>query len=190
MGDPEAYGRALTGQLFADPQASAAWRDARRFAEGAGAGLRVQICLDGDSPLHGLCWETLRDPIDNLPLAISERTPLSRTVASGTLAAADLPQRAALRSVLAIASPHDLGQYQLAPIDVVAEVERAEAILASTQITLLSSHPRASGRATLPTLDAALRAGAHLLYLVCHGGSHDDMYHLWLEGEEGQGRAG
>lgn len=130
-------------------------------------------------------WETLRDPINNLPLALSERTPLSRKPVTAALSSIELLQHMALRTVLMIANPLNLATYNLASINVAAEVAHVGKIFAGLAVTLLARHPKAAGPARLSMIEAALRDGAHILYLVCHGSVVDGTHYLWLEDEVG-----
>jgi hypothetical protein len=60
-----AYGQALFGQLFADPEAYAAYR---ALTQGNLAGLTVEIA--GPPEFHALHWEALKDPKLAQPLAL------------------------------------------------------------------------------------------------------------------------
>lgn len=74
--DPGEYGRRLTAMLFADERLRDAWRQARGFAHGAQSALRLR--LDPADDLHSLHWETIRDPISDMPLARNQQVLLSR----------------------------------------------------------------------------------------------------------------
>ncbi len=184
--DPVAYGRALSQLLFADQRLRNAWRDARRFAEGAGTGLRVRVSLEAGSSLHWLRWETLRDPLDDTPLALSEHTPISRRAVSPAMASLNLVAPADLAALAVVASPDNLAEYALTPIDVDAEIDQAQQAFAGIPLTVLARHPTAAGAAQLHAIGAALRAGAHVLYLVCHGQVIDGVHYLCLEDAQGQ----
>ncbi|NTU84345.1 MAG: hypothetical protein HGA45_34115, partial [Chloroflexales bacterium] len=81
-GDPEAYGRLLSAQLFSSPGLRQAWARARAAQERDGSPLRVRIGLDQVlDELHALRWETLRDPDADGPLALDERVTLAALIA-------------------------------------------------------------------------------------------------------------
>ena len=75
---PDAYGAALTAMVFPAPLREA-WARGRGAGEGAAQPIRLCLALDaGDDALHALLWETLRDPLTNLPLARGEAVRLAR----------------------------------------------------------------------------------------------------------------
>ena len=181
---PDAYGAALTAMVFT-PALREGWQRAVGFAEATGT-LRVRLALSGDDALHAIRWELLRDPLDHAPLAHTERTPFSRFLSSPYLANVQASARPALRAVVAVANPSALATLGMPEVDVVGEVARAQQGLGDIPPTILDG---ADGRpaASLPSLAAALRDGAHILYLVCHGTLVGDQPALYLE-QEGGGR--
>src|SRR5215212_8131358 len=63
--DPKAYGTLLGANLFGDEQVKTAFAQARTNAQALDASLRLRLFIDSAAPeLHGLRWETLRDPAD------------------------------------------------------------------------------------------------------------------------------
>jgi hypothetical protein len=182
---PEAYGAALSAMLFV-AELRAAWQQARAYAEGAQASLRVRLVLEGDEILHRLHWELLRDPLDNLPLANSERVRFSRFLSSPGLVAPSSAARSSLHVAAAVASPPDLPTFQLQPIDVAGEVQRLQQSLGETRLTILDGQGGRSA-ATLPAIVDVLRGGVHALYLVCHGTLVDEEPYLWLEAAGSEG---
>src|SRR5438552_480871 len=67
--DAEGYGRALSASLFADPAVRAAFAQARSGAASLDVPLRLRLFVGPSAPeLHGLRWETMRDPEDDAPL--------------------------------------------------------------------------------------------------------------------------
>src|SRR5262249_34172739 len=79
--DPDAYGRRLTGMLFADQRLRHAFAQVRASVEGATAVLRLRLRLDTNADeLHSIRWELLQDPLatDHAPLAQNERILFSR----------------------------------------------------------------------------------------------------------------
>lgn len=181
--DPEAYGRLLTAQLFADQELRDAWQRARTLPDAAGLPLRLRLGLDPRAEeLHALLWETLCEPGSARPIALGERVRLSRYL--GAADTADIPAEAPPPAVVvAVASPSDLAAYGLAPVDAPAEIAPIRAALADIPHTLLAEG--AAGRATLAAITAALRDGAAVLYLVCHGTIVEATPYLWLESSAG-----
>lgn len=180
---PDAYGAALSAMLFTTDLREA-WRQARGFAEGAGSALRVRLCLEGNDDLHAMRWELLRDPRDDLLLAHSERIRFSRFLSSPSLAAIQLNTRPSMHVVVAVANPLVLPTFHLQPVDVADAVARVRASLGDVRTTIVDGQERRP-TATLPTIIAALREGAQILYLVCHGALIDGQPYLWLEQEPG-----
>jgi hypothetical protein len=83
--DPIVYGQELTRQVFADPALRTFWAQASAAAIQYDQ-LAVRLRLDAnDAQLHQLRWETLHDPEQNEPFALSQRYPLARTVCSAPL---------------------------------------------------------------------------------------------------------
>ncbi|NNJ10577.1 tetratricopeptide repeat protein [Chloroflexales bacterium ZM16-3] len=182
--DPDSYGAMLTAMLFT-PALREGWQRARGYAEGANA-MRVRLVLNGDDGLHAIRWELLRDPIDGAPLAYTERTPFSRYLATPSLADVQAPAKPALRAVVAVANPATLPTLRMAPVDVPGEVAWAQVGLGDIPTTILDG---TDGRpaASLANIAAALRDGAQILYLTCHGKLNGDQSYLYLE-QEGNGR--
>jgi hypothetical protein len=185
--DADAYGRALTKQLFADPQLRVAWLKTFAEARHVAAPLRVRLLLDaGDAALNAIRWETLRDPErpDGLPLVADEQVTLLRVPTSNDLAPVTLHERDQLRIAIAVAGPRDLADFGLAPVDITAEAGRVQSQLTAFSPTLLARGVSEHG-ATLDALLAALRDGADILYLVAHGTRVDGEAYLWLEQNDG-----
>lgn len=178
--DPADYGRRLSAMLFAPAPLREGWLRARSFVDGAGIPLRLRLRLDPGAPeLHAIRWETLRDPERDQPIVGSERLLFSRYLDSADLARIDLPPRPAVSALIAVASPQNLAEFQLAPFDGAAEAERVAAALAPIPTTTLVSRPGAA--VTVTAIAEALRAGHDILYLVCHGTLRDGVPYLWLE---------
>jgi CHAT domain len=181
--DPEVYGATLTAMLF-PASLREAWREARGYADGRSEPLRVRLALEGDYRLHAVRWELLRDPVDSSPLAYSERTRLSRFLSTTSYRPLQRVGRPELRAVVAVANPNWLPP-GLAPIDVTDEVARAQQALNDVQTTVVDGQ---EGRRapTLPEIAAALRDGADILYLVCHGTLVEGRPYLYLERQVGE----
>ncbi len=159
-GDPDRDGHALFAALTADPALAEAWARCRGRAEHR----RVRLWLDTGAPeLHGLPWELLRD--NDLPLAASAATPFSRYLPTPE-AWGDAVTTRPIRLLAVVATPTDLADYALTPLDVVQEQAILRAALPNTrdfQVDFLEAP------ATLDRLEERLRDGYHLLHLVGHG---------------------
>lgn len=182
--NPDEYGRRLTAQVFADLKVRTLYGKARAAVEHAGRTLRVRVAVGSATPrLHDFRWELLRDPETDAPLATSERILLSRLLYSSDWRTLEPRPRTPLRAVIAAASPSDLADYGLAEIDVGAEIAAVEGALSGLQLTILGRERPL----TLECLIEALRAGADIVYLLCHGvlGNRPDPS-LFLQDEEGK----
>lgn len=185
--DSAAYGRALGAALFADPAVAGAFAQARASAESLGAPLRVRLFIGPTAPeLHALRWETLRTP-DDEPLLLGEQILFSRYVTSGDRQPIQARPKSALRALVAVAGPEGLAAFGMAPVDVAAELARAQAGLPGCALTALAG----PGQATADRIFAALRDGVtsgapyDILYLVAHGTMVDGETWLWLEHDDG-----
>src|SRR5262249_16958971 len=77
--DSDAYGKALSQALFADPAVRKLFLSARQRAAAAGQPLRVRLALGrGTERLHNLLWETLVDPQDETRVGDSGAGQFSR----------------------------------------------------------------------------------------------------------------
>ena len=185
--DPVAYGRTLTAQVFADLRLRDAWRDARRVADGADLPLRLRLRLTTtDAGIHALRWETLRDPITDVPLATDARLRLVRSLDTDDTRPITLGPKPSLSALFVVANPSDLGRYDMAKIDVEGEVGRVQAALGGIALTVIGDGDGArSRRATLSAIQDALRAQPTIFCLMCHGKHTGDDTTLWLENNEG-----
>lgn len=186
--DVDAYGRALSAALFGDPALKAAFSQARASAQAQSLPLRFRLWISASAPeLHKLRWELLRDPQDDSPLATNENIYFSRYFSSLDWRPVPLRQKGGLRALVAIASPSDLANYKLAPIDSAGELERARAGLADIRLTEL---PATGKPASIEQIIAALRQEtSDILYLVCHGAMVNGRALLYLEGADGKREA-
>ncbi len=189
--DSKAYGQSLTQALFADPVLRSSFAQVRVNAQSLDATLRFRLLIGPSAPeLYGLHWETLRDPETGDPFLTSENLLFSRYLSSLDWRPIHLRPRGELRVLAVVASPSDLGDYDLAPVDVAAELARVRASLGNIPVTALPD--AASGkRATLTDLAACLRddcgeGGFDVLYLVAHGALVRDEPWLWLEDAAGK----
>lgn len=193
----EAYGRELTRSLFAHDKVSAGFNEFRiaAFAGVQDATMRLRLSVGPSAPeLEGLRWETLRDPKDeSARLLTSQHIFFSRFMGGSDWRPIQLRPRSALRALVVIASPKDLGPQsggeggweELAPLDVAAERSFAESSLTAFNPAIL-----ATGEANVPNIFERLRKDKHdILYLICHGAlSNNGDPWLILEDEQGNAR--
>lgn len=184
--DEEAYGRAL-GQALLTGAVGDAYRQAIAAAQSQGVTLRVRLFVGPSAtPLHGLRWETMRDPRDGSPLLTDENIVFSRYLSSNDWRPVGLRPKSALRAVVVVAAPTDLDTFDvgrvLAPVAVEDEVERARGGLSDLPTRVLTG----PGEATEDRLIEELREGCDILYLVCHGyfAGHEPV--LLFEGQNGR----
>jgi len=188
--DSVTYGSLLGTSLLGHPDVRSCLDKARTVAQATERRLRLRLGIDRWSArLHGLRWETMRDPTTGRSLLTDDNILFSRYLGSFDMRPVRLRLKTQLRALVAVANPADLAKYQpegrlLAPIDVAPELARAVAGLSGMTVTVLAGQPRA-------TLDAVLdrlRDDYDILYLVCHGALVDEEPRLWLEDEEGLAR--
>ncbi len=185
--DADAYGTKLTQDFFADPAVSNAFSQARTSAQSLDYPLRLRLLIGPSAPeLHSLRWETLRDPQDDTPLCTTENLLFSRYLSSLDWRPVRLRPQGELKALALIANPSDLGDYNLAAVDVDGELERARAALSDIPLTSLPGQ-EGDQYATLDNLITSLRAQEYdILYLVCHGAMVKDEPCLWLEEDQGK----
>ncbi|MFV9503737.1 MAG: tetratricopeptide repeat protein [Oscillochloridaceae bacterium umkhey_bin13] len=183
--DMALYATLLSARLYADVRLREALARALAASAGAGAAVRLRLVLDERDPgLHTLHWEALEDPSGRGPLlGLSERVRMVRFLSSADLEPLRPRPLATTQALVVISSGEDLDAYQLAPLDVEAEVARARAALGDLPTTVVQSSPTTP--VTLNRLVAALRDGPDLLYLVAHGTLHRGQPFLWLEDDDG-----
>lgn len=210
--DAEEYGKELTRNLFGDQRVYNSYDKAMAVAGNLPVRLRLYIDPSA-ADLHNLRWELLRDPRNDSRLLTSERVLFSRFLASSDWAPVQPRSRGNLRALVAVASSPQLSTYRrpklivsddseaadeggdegerLEPIDVEAELARAEASLKGVSVKTLASREEPPTRVTLNNLLAALRQGYDILYLVCHGAFYRSEpkssleSFLYLEDDEG-----
>jgi hypothetical protein len=184
-GDPHAYGQSLCEMLFLPPL-RAAWAQAMGYHQHRTDLIHVRLHLDPTADeLHSLQWETLYAPDSDGPLALHERILFSRYLGSADLRDLQSASRPDLRALAVVANPEDLDTYHLAPVDVDGEITRARAALDDIPTTVLA-HEVTGTPASLSGIAEQLRAGPHIVYLVCHGTYRDGVPYLWLEREDGR----
>ncbi|MCB0236562.1 MAG: hypothetical protein KDG58_20445, partial [Anaerolineae bacterium] len=127
-------------------------------------------------------WETLADPQRDRPLFSDEQVRFARYLSSDDWTpVAPLP-RGDLRALLAVASPNDLADYNLADIDVASELARARVALGDIPaVDFAGGNP--------VTLDALIDRihveRPDIVYLVAHGRLAPGGPTLWLENDTG-----
>lgn len=186
--DPEAYGKALSAMLFADPAVLAAFAEARAATAAQEGVLRVRLFLDPAAPeLQALRWETLRDPRDGAPLLTSERLLFSRFLSSSDWGPITLRPQSELKALVVVANPANLtSKFRLQPVDVPGELARARAGM-SERIAVRELASQGETRASLNALIATLREGYDILYIVGHGALlPNGKPVLFLEDDQGE----
>ncbi len=184
---PVEYGRKLSESLFASPALQTAFAQARTSAESLNAPIRLRLLIGPSaSELHSVRWEMLNDPQDGSPLSTSENLIFSRYLSSLDWRPVRLNAQGEMRALVVIANPSDLGDYNLAEVDVAGELERAKAGLGQIPVTELAGAD-GGGRPTVNDLIDRLRGGDYdILFLVCHGALVKEETWLWLEDEKGK----
>ncbi len=182
--DDAAYGKLLTGNVFAAEQVRRFFTESMAAAGEAPVHFRLHI--DGPAEFHSVRWELLCDPQDGFAMATSQNVLFSRY-----LSGADwrpLPEvQSELRALIVVAGPNNLNEYQpqnraLAPVDVTGELQRAQAALARFRPQALAG----PGEATLTAMIDKIGAGVEIVYLVCHGAqTGDGVPLLFLENADG-----
>jgi len=187
--DPQAYSETLSRAFFT-PDVMAEFRTFRDITERSRLSLRVRLSIDLTVPeLHGVHWETLRDPDlpadqENAPLFMGEQTVVSRFLSSGDWRPVRLNARAKLRALVVVANPSTSSGYNLSEIDVKEETDRIAEAMAGIEIVPF----RTEGAVPLTKLAETLRQGFDILYLVCHGRMQGQEPFLYLD--EGPATAG
>jgi hypothetical protein len=182
----------LSAHLFASEAVARFFRTARDAATSLGIPLRMRLHIAPDAAwLQVLPWELLRDPEDGATLLADDSVLFSRYVSSADLRPVRLVPRASLRALVVAANPSNFSGWApagrpLAPLDMPAELARANAGLGQIPSTVLCSgeSPGCAGRPTVSSLVAHLE-GHEILYLVCHLELADDTPHAWLEDAQG-----
>jgi hypothetical protein len=183
--DAAAYGQALTAALFGDPDLRSGFLQARNDAQTLGVPLRLRLLIGPSAPeLHGLRWETLRDPASGDLLVTNQQILFSRYLSSFDFRRVRLRPQSSLRALALVANPSNVTAYQpegqpLQPVDVAGELALAREGLGEVPMEAVP------GRASLKTLSASLSREYDILYLVCHGALVDGKPMLWLERDDG-----
>ena len=183
--DTDEYGVELGRGLLANG-VGAALRTAIATSQSADAPLRVRLVMgSGAGALHGLRWETMRDPATGSRLLMSETVIFSRYLSSQDWRPVGGRARDELTALAVVAAPTDLDTIDpgrpLAPVRVEEELARAKEGLGGLAVTSLPG----AGPATGTELIAHIRRGFDVLYIVCHGYVMNDEPVLLLVDEEG-----
>jgi hypothetical protein len=135
--------------------------------------------------LHGLRWETLRNPTDRSTLLTNENVLFSRYLSSQDWRPVGVRPRGELKALAVVAGPSDLESIDagrpLAPVRVDEELARAREGLAALALTEL---PGIAAPTAANILDR-VRRGFDVLYVVCHGYVVRDEPVLLLVDEDG-----
>ncbi|SHN66296.1 SIR2-like domain-containing protein [Geodermatophilus obscurus] len=183
--DEEEYGLTLGSGLFGHGL-GAAFQTAVATSQSQGVRLRVRLVMgSGAAALHGLRWETLRNPTDRSRLLTNENVLFSRYLSSQDWRPVGVRPRGDLRALAVVAGPSDLDSIDagrpLAPVRVDEELARAREGLSSLLLTTLPG----SAAPTAATLLDRVHRGVDVLYLVCHGYVARDEPVLLLVDEDG-----
>ena len=104
--EPDAYGRALARQLFAEEPVLRRFLDVERTVANAEQILRISLRIDPSAQeLQGLRWELLRHPASGAALTSSERVLFSRFMVSTDWRPVRLRARGELRALVAVSAP-------------------------------------------------------------------------------------
>lgn len=174
VGDGRAYGEALGAALLHHERVREGVDEATALA--GAEPLRVRVYVHPDAArLYGVAWETARDPRPDRGGALlfgGDRRIFSRFVTSGDIRALYRRPPGTMRVLVAVASPKDIGEYEvrgtrLPPVEESVEIDRLSGALAgSAQTDVLRS---SAGPVTLDALLAALENDYDVLHLCCHG---------------------
>jgi TIR domain-containing protein/CHAT domain-containing protein/dynein-related subfamily AAA family protein len=138
-----------------------------------------QGALDGTegADLFDVWWEYLKDPLSDVPLSVSEKTPFYRL--QGKRKSPGVVDALPLKILVAICNPITLGQIgteveKLAPLNIEQERDIIERALKRLKDAGLADYDIWSGMngdkaVTLFNLQQKLEEGHHVLHLISHG---------------------
>ena len=133
--DAQKYGLMLSQRLFATKTVLREYREIKAVASAAGMVLRLRLLIGPTAiRLHFLRWEMLADPDTQAALSTSEKVLFSRFLSSDDWRSIRLRPRQQLRALIAVSGPTDVAKYQLAPVDVAGEVQRAQESLVGIEV--------------------------------------------------------
>jgi hypothetical protein len=176
----EEDGERLFDLLFADDHLKSAWAE----VHGQCPRRRIRLRLDASVPeLHVIPWELLRyasPGISPHTLAADVATPFSRYLAGQWRPGSPVLSRP-IKLLVAIANPANLGDYQLAALDIEAEQQALTTALTSAGVAgeqlNLTFLPQP---VTLSALEAELKQGHHILHVIAHGIFHKEQERAFL----------
>jgi tetratricopeptide (TPR) repeat protein len=171
------YGTLLGKQLFREDVRETFIRNLSKSSQDCPLRIMLSNETDDKDELRKLHWERLCAPIDadgtwNL-LARDQRVPYSQYIS--TIIDRPFPPigRNDLRALVLVASPSNLGKYQLDPFDVEAAVSSVRGALGEIPCAVLANNiDGAIGPPTLEELSKQLTNAQEpytLLHFVCHG---------------------
>ena len=138
----EEYGRRLSEMFFQSESLRAAIEQSRRMAQSANLPLRLRLEISPAARLlQSLYWETLIDPASNAPFFLDENIQFSRLVRSRDFRSRRLPTRDNFSALVVIASPGNLEEYDLPPLDVQDELGRILDALSGIKVEGLIEDP-------------------------------------------------
>ena len=148
------------------PGGGTAFQTAVATSQSHGVRLRVRLVMGSSATtLHGLRWETMRNPRDRSTLLTNENVLFSRYLSSQDWR--PVGPRENLKALAVVAGPPDLGSIDgrpLAPVRVDEELARVREGLAALSLTEMPGIAAPAAN----MLDR-VRRGFDVLYLVCHG---------------------
>ncbi|HEY5141302.1 MAG TPA: CHAT domain-containing protein, partial [Methylococcales bacterium] len=177
QGNEKQYGTLLGKALFRDDVERTFIRNLSKSSQDCPLRIMLSNETDDEDELRKLYWERLCAPIDadgtwNL-LARDQRVPYSQYIS--TINDRPFPPigRSDLRALVLVASPSNLGKYQLDPFDVEAAVSSVRKALGEIPCAVLANNIEgAIGPPTLEELSKQLTNAQEpytLLHFVCHG---------------------
>jgi len=180
--NPQAYGAALAGMLFADAPIRSMFREVLAAVGSLNLQLRVRLLIGPSAAeLHNLRWEMLTAPDTGEYLFTSERVLFSRLMTAQDWRTIRLRPKAEMNALIAVSAPSNLSRYQLAPVDAAGEIARATIGLAGIGVAIVGRDEPL----TLARLIDRLREPVDVLYLVAHGMYTDEGPYLFLQEEDG-----
>lgn len=191
VNDAQAYGAALTGMVFSPEEVGKFYTLAVAAAQATPVHFRLRI--EGAPQYHDVRWELLHDP--NNPeraVATSQNMLFSRYLGSKDWRPVELQELRSPRALIVIANPADLGDWspggrELPPVDVGAELARAQAALGEYRTEVLAGGGDKHNAPSMDNLISRLAGGFDVLYLVAHGALVNERPLIFLEDENGTG---
>ncbi|MEG4842352.1 nSTAND1 domain-containing NTPase [Microcoleus sp. B9-D4] len=173
----KAYGIILGKALFRENVRDTFVRALSKSSQDCPLRILLSIEVADDDEVRRLHWERLCAPIDSDDswqlLARDQRVPFSRYIPSPIDRRFPPIGRRDLRALVLVASPANIGKFQLAPFDVEAVVSRVKEALGEIHSEILANNVAgAIGPPTLQELSKQLTNAKNpytLLHFVCHG---------------------